>query len=362
MTMRPHVTTTIRYDGPALADHFMDVQDLAPALLALADIIQIANRKFNGDQADIRVLVNADVEQRCFQIDLSLVQSVLEQAKGFFAQEQVATAKEIAEWIGIIGGTGGTAWGLFKFLAFLGNRPKTEGTKLTVSTENGMTTLVDGDKNTITVNHHVYMLASDPLVMERARRVVAPLQKPGYETLQFVEGATIVDTIDKAEAGLVLAADPVALDLSKDDVSTIAGHLRIKSPQYEGNARWSVLWGGKAIDVTMPPDFVQAFQHNEIDVPPNTSLKVQMEQRVSLDDSGKAAGAPRFTVLEVVSLTLPPKPTKQGDWVSELGSKTTISPTDPAASDESPSAELLKRPRRQIGPPGKPLNKFRDPD
>lgn len=47
--MSRHVKTTIRYDGPALSEHDMDVQDLAPALLALADIIQIANRKFNGD-------------------------------------------------------------------------------------------------------------------------------------------------------------------------------------------------------------------------------------------------------------------------------------------------------------------------
>ena len=50
----------------------MDVQDVAPALLALEDIVQIANRKFNGGSAGIRVLVNADVEQKVFQIGLRL--------------------------------------------------------------------------------------------------------------------------------------------------------------------------------------------------------------------------------------------------------------------------------------------------
>lgn len=70
-----HVRTTIRYDGPALADHEMDVQDLAPALLVLADLIQIANQKFNGKNANMKVLVNADVEQKCFMIDISLVQT-----------------------------------------------------------------------------------------------------------------------------------------------------------------------------------------------------------------------------------------------------------------------------------------------
>ena len=58
--MGRHVRTTIRYDGPALANHEMDVQDLAPALLALADVVQFANQRFNGAAANIKVLVNAD--------------------------------------------------------------------------------------------------------------------------------------------------------------------------------------------------------------------------------------------------------------------------------------------------------------
>jgi hypothetical protein len=50
----------------------MDVQDLAPALLAMAEIAKIANQKLNGDRASIKVLVNADIEHKCFQLDLSL--------------------------------------------------------------------------------------------------------------------------------------------------------------------------------------------------------------------------------------------------------------------------------------------------
>ena len=34
------VFTTIRYDGPDLSGHEIDVQELAPALLALAEMIQ----------------------------------------------------------------------------------------------------------------------------------------------------------------------------------------------------------------------------------------------------------------------------------------------------------------------------------
>ncbi len=95
--MARHVRTRIRYDGQALAGHEMNVQDLAPALLAVSNIVQIANRKFNGDGATIRVLVDADVEQQCFQLDLSLVQSLFDQAAVLVGAKDIATAKEIAE-------------------------------------------------------------------------------------------------------------------------------------------------------------------------------------------------------------------------------------------------------------------------
>lgn len=43
----------LRYDGPALSEHGMDVGDLAPALLALGDLIKRANATVNGDAAII---------------------------------------------------------------------------------------------------------------------------------------------------------------------------------------------------------------------------------------------------------------------------------------------------------------------
>ena len=91
----------------------MDVQELAPALLALAEMVQLTNRRFNGDAASMKVLVKADVEQQCFQLDIHLVQSILESAKHLFGTEQYKTAKEIAELLDLLipgGVAGGVMW------------------------------------------------------------------------------------------------------------------------------------------------------------------------------------------------------------------------------------------------------------
>jgi hypothetical protein len=311
--MAPHVRTTIRYDGPILADHEMDVQDLAPALLALSDIIQIANRKFNGDAASIRVLVNADVEQKCFQIDLALVQSVVEQAKGLFSDDGLKTALDIAKSVGIVTGS---ALSLFKLAALLAKRAEA-GTKLEVKKTGDVTVIVMGDGNNVRVSNDVYALASDPAVIEKVKNVVQPLKRPGYETLSFVADNKVVGTITREEARGISDASASLVPPAREDVQQIKGPIRIKSPQYVGAAKWTVYWGGRPIDVTMPADWVEQFQANDVSAPPNTILEVEMEQRVGLDEKGVAIGSPTFAVLRIFNVQLPEKALKQGDLLGD---------------------------------------------
>ncbi|WP_239807308.1 hypothetical protein [Croceicoccus hydrothermalis] len=246
-----HVRTRIRYDGPALIGHEMDVQELAPALLAMAEIVQIANRKFNGEAVAIRVMVDADVEQQCFQLDLSLVQSVLNQAATLLGHRDLATAKEIAEWIGIIGGSG---LGLFALLKRIYGKGDTSPAVTFSTGDQTGTTIINiaGDAHGIVVPTETARLLVDQDVQKNVRGVLKPLEHDGYEDITFLHDEKPVTQIEKDEALAIRSAPPITPEEDQtESASKIRGAVRIKCPQYECGARWSLLYQGRAIDAEM---------------------------------------------------------------------------------------------------------------
>jgi hypothetical protein len=93
---------SVAYDGKARGpeDHAIDVQALAPALLAFGKLIREANTEFNGKKSTAKVLVVSDFEHKCFNINFEVVLGLYEQAKTLLGIEGVKTAKEVLEWLG----------------------------------------------------------------------------------------------------------------------------------------------------------------------------------------------------------------------------------------------------------------------
>lgn len=72
-------TFTVRYNGPIFeGGHKMAVDDFAPSVLALSEMFKRGNVLLNGERTSVRVLIEADVEQHCLQVDLQVVQSIWE--------------------------------------------------------------------------------------------------------------------------------------------------------------------------------------------------------------------------------------------------------------------------------------------
>jgi len=110
------VSFQVLYDGPALERHEMEVRDLAPALLALQDVFEEANRILNGERAKIALSVHASFKAGSFGVDMTVVQNLLDQTLSMFRSSPIAEAKELAEDLGFIIASAGGLVGVIKWL------------------------------------------------------------------------------------------------------------------------------------------------------------------------------------------------------------------------------------------------------
>ncbi|WP_252720792.1 hypothetical protein [Acinetobacter radioresistens] len=78
------------YDGWALEHHLMDVRDLAPAMIAVNDLLSNANKALNGDKADLNLKVNASFRAGSFGMELHTVVHFLSQIRDMFAGDNAS--------------------------------------------------------------------------------------------------------------------------------------------------------------------------------------------------------------------------------------------------------------------------------
>src|SRR5690606_17504160 len=121
--------------GPALAHNEMNVNDLAPALLALGDVIEAANDTLNGPKrARVALNVKASFKTGCFGIELDVAQTLLQQVGALFSAAQTVTAQDLLRWLGFAWDNGDKAFvygcGLMWLLKQLKGKPIEHATRL----------------------------------------------------------------------------------------------------------------------------------------------------------------------------------------------------------------------------------------
>lgn len=188
----------VTYDGPALVDGRMEVRDLAPALLALAELVRDANAIVNPNAEPVTLEVRA-TEQGSFTLHLALRQAdvVLDAVK---AATPLLTADPVAALVNLqalLFGTGGLVW-LIKNLR--GRRP-VDRQSAPPDAERGSITLVLDDGTTFVINRRTDELLRTPVIRKQARDFVRPLARDGIASVSI--RATSV------QAELTISADDV---------------------------------------------------------------------------------------------------------------------------------------------------------
>ncbi len=233
------------YDGPALAGSTIDVKDLAPALLALGDVIEQANITLNAGHAKISLRVSASFKSGCFGIDFSVVQSLIDQALGLFKQTPAASAKELVELLGFMTGSG---MGVIKVVKWLRNRVIRE----VVLLDNGKArVVVDGD-SLETELATIELLRNYRLRLALQQAIMDPLERDGYDSValsdQPSKGFVVIEKKDR----YYFAAPPAEDEMLSDKEDTVS--LQLVSVSFRDDNKWRFSDGTNSFHAAITDD------------------------------------------------------------------------------------------------------------
>ena len=245
------VTFQIAYDGPAMAEHSMDVQQLGPALLSVGDLCREANAVIYGpDSPDVNVRVRANFEDGCFDITFDLMKAITEVAS-LVKTPEVGDAKNLLEWLGLVGGAPVSLWAFLKWKR--GRKINSVENIKNDTGENAYKISIEGDGNVIEISTPVYLLASSSRVRSAQRGVVSPLKQPGIDAVEVRENGETVSRLTKGEydegvfdvmEGEVLGDEP----LEPQEFNCV---LVIRSPVFAEGSKWHFYLGQQRITASI---------------------------------------------------------------------------------------------------------------
>ncbi|MGY3231792.1 hypothetical protein ACVWWJ_003276 [Luteibacter sp. HA06] len=215
----------LTYDGPALASHEMDPRELAPALLAMADLLEASARVLYGNDAKVKVSVKGSFKTGSFNIDF------------------VANAVAILSALGVVGK------GMISLLKWLRNRTP-DRTELIEPGPDGKprVRIFVGDEY-YDVEKGALDLLRDVGVRKALDKTLAPLDKPGIDTFALGQGTAINVTVHENERMYFVAPANAEERLLIDDLRTMA--FSIVSLAFKEDNKWRLSDGSSTISATI---------------------------------------------------------------------------------------------------------------
>jgi hypothetical protein len=274
----------LRFDGPEVQAHEMDVTLLGPSLFALGELCAASNQILNGPNTKIQVKVRADVKSNCVTIDLHLVQTVWQQVSDLIGNRNIVTAEEILIWIGLISGGTATCMEGAKFLIeFLKwKKDKKEQSAEVQSTPNGniIKIQIEGNNNTVLIAEPVYKLSKSPKVVESVKMLTRPIsEETGIHSATFIHDKKEHLKIDTESAAQLQEAHA---DSDETEPQIFTAHIVVYGVTLDPKSKhWKFKINNKVenLDISETKIAQEAVERGGVWVGDTYKVKVEMIER-----------------------------------------------------------------------------------
>lgn len=285
-----NVVFSVSYDGSALSDHEMNVKDLAPALLALGELIEEANKILNDDKTKVVVNIKA-TKPGSVVVSLSAHQDLISQAIGLFNSDGMNSLLNLLEILKILGLSSGGGLGVIGIIKWIKNRKITNVTKLEMGDYN---LELEGGEAKIVKNTEIKLFQALSIRKNIETIIRSPLQKDGVENVIFeVDGKK--ETIKKEEADSFITPTVEQELLGEADVEQ---NLQIVNICFQEGGKWRFSDGNASFfaDI-LDKDFLQIVQKNQVAFAKDDVLRVTMHRKQYITNGGIKTD---YTIIKVL--------------------------------------------------------------
>jgi hypothetical protein len=258
----------IKYDGEALADHTIDVEDLAPALLALPTLIQESDRIVNNGDSKISVRVMAPAAGS-FEVWFSVAREGDDRAVDFFSSPGVSAltnATSLLWW-----GTATTA-SLVAFVRFMKGQ---EATKVTPIDERLVE--IETDAGRMKIPTSVWELYQSTRIRAAFYQILKPLEKEGIDKVEFNSSTGQTAEVIKDEAQYYSPKSERVESL--EEIAPRETFVNVVLLWFRDGNKWRFSEGGNEWWAEIKDqDFIESLLKGEQTISANDFLKVLVKQ------------------------------------------------------------------------------------
>lgn len=270
----------IFYDGPSLQSHEMDVRDLAPALIAIGDLLDETNQVIYQGKTKVHVNVKGGFKAGSFQIEFNLVQDVIQQVSDLFGISRDASAGALLAILGFSIKDGVS--GLIQLIKWLNGRKikkvekQSDTGKITIHVENDS---IETYTEALDLYRNIQIRKSLSVIIQH------PLQKEGIETFGVrTENETPPVIVEK---DFVDAFSTPSLEDEQLEDEVYKTDVQLTQISFKENIKWKFTDGSvEFYAIVLDQNFIEKVQESEASFSKDDILTVRIRKHKWIAQSG----------------------------------------------------------------------------